>query len=48
MVNETTPAFGKPIKVHHSHLRPWVPRPNYLAKFDLGGKIFPPPPHLNQ
>ena len=30
MVNETTPAFGKPIKVHHSHLRPWVPRPNYL------------------
>ncbi|CAF4900353.1 unnamed protein product, partial [Rotaria socialis] len=48
MVNETTPAFGKPIKVHHSHLRPWIPRPNYLAKFDLGGKIFPPQPNLNQ
>ena len=48
MVNETTPAFGKPIKVHHSHLRPWIPRPNYLARFDLGGKMFPPPPNLNQ
>ncbi|CAF2221060.1 unnamed protein product [Rotaria magnacalcarata] len=48
MVNETTPAFGKPIKVHHSHLRPWIPRPNYLAKFDRGGKIFQPVPHLNQ
>ncbi|CAF4847743.1 unnamed protein product, partial [Rotaria socialis] len=48
MVNETTPAFGKPIKVHHSHLRSWVPRPNYLAKFDLGGRIFPPIPQLDQ
>ncbi|CAF2105438.1 unnamed protein product, partial [Rotaria magnacalcarata] len=48
MVNETTPAFGKPIKVHHTHLRPWVPRPNYLARFDLGGDIFPLVTKLNQ
>ncbi|CAF2038268.1 unnamed protein product [Rotaria magnacalcarata] len=48
MVNEVTPMYNQPIKVHHSNLRPWVPRPNYLAKFDLGGEVFPPPARLNQ
>ncbi|CAF2018510.1 unnamed protein product, partial [Rotaria magnacalcarata] len=48
MVNELTPAWGKVIRVHHSHLRPWVPRPNYLAAFDLGGEIFPPGAQLNK
>ncbi|CAF4507375.1 unnamed protein product, partial [Rotaria magnacalcarata] len=36
MVNEVTPSWGKVHRVHHSHLRPWIPRPNYLAAFDLG------------
>ncbi|CAF2153048.1 unnamed protein product [Rotaria magnacalcarata] len=48
MVNEITPAWGKVIRVHHSHLRPWVPRPNYLAAFDLGGEVFPPAAQLNK
>ncbi|CAF3716352.1 unnamed protein product, partial [Rotaria socialis] len=48
MVNEITPAWGKVIRVHHSHLRPWVPRPNYLAAFDLGGEAFPPSAQLNK
>ncbi|CAF2052839.1 unnamed protein product, partial [Rotaria magnacalcarata] len=47
MVNELTPMYSQLIKVHHSNLRPWVPRPNYLARFDLGGEIFPPPVRLN-
>ena len=48
MVNEVTPSWGKVHRVHHSHLRPWVPRPNYLAAFDLGGKVFPPAAQLNK
>ncbi|CAF3497694.1 unnamed protein product [Rotaria socialis] len=47
MVNELTPMYSQLIKVHHSNLRPWVPRPNYLARFDLGGEVFPPPVRLN-
>ncbi|CAF2127445.1 unnamed protein product [Rotaria magnacalcarata] len=31
-------------KVHHIHLKPWIPRPNYLGAFDLGGGDFPPGP----
>ncbi|CAF4189520.1 unnamed protein product, partial [Rotaria magnacalcarata] len=48
MVNELTLAWGKVSRAHHSHLRPWVPRPNYLASFDLGGKAFPPAVQLNK
>ncbi|CAF4474498.1 unnamed protein product, partial [Rotaria magnacalcarata] len=48
MINELTPMYSQLIKVHHSNLRPWVPRPNYLARFDLGGEVFPPPVRLNK
>ncbi|CAF2058584.1 unnamed protein product [Rotaria magnacalcarata] len=48
MVNELTPSWGKVHRVHHSHLRPWIPRPNYLAAFDLGGEVFPPAAQLNK
>ncbi|CAF2079974.1 unnamed protein product [Rotaria magnacalcarata] len=34
-------------KVHHVHLKPWIPRPNYLGSFDLGGGNFPPGPVQN-
>ncbi|CAF2059206.1 unnamed protein product [Rotaria magnacalcarata] len=48
MVNELTPSWGKVHRVHHSHLRPWISRPNYLAAFDLGGEVFPPAAQLNK
>ncbi|CAF4248081.1 unnamed protein product [Rotaria magnacalcarata] len=48
MVNKLTPSWGKVHQVHHSHLRPWISRPNYLAAFDLGGEVFPPAAQLNK